>query len=306
MHIEDIIKHRNKGVTWMAMSRMCKGALTPNALRKAYYRHIDKPNVKILILDIETKPLLGWVWGLWDNNVALNQLEQDWSILSWSAKWLHDPDDKVMYNDNRKAKNLDDDRELLQEVWELLDQADIVITHFGEKFDIPKLFTRFAYHDMNKPSSFRQIDTKKIASTVFSFTSNKLEYLAKFLKVKHKKLTDRKFVGQDLWTGCIKGVKAAWDEMKLYNERDVIVLQEVYHRLKKWDKKINFDVYHNELINICPCCEGKSFTIHKHKPFIHTNTGKFDRLICVNPKCGHELKGKINHLSKEKRKSLKG
>ena len=306
MNIADIIKNRNKGMSWTEMSRLTKGKYTPNALRKTYYRYVNKPNVNILLLDIETKPLLAWVWGLWENNVALNQIEQDWSILSWSAKWLHDDDDQVMYADNRKAKDLDNDEELLKQIWELLDKADIVITHHGKKFDIPKLYARFAYHGMNKPSSFDHIDTKQIATNVFGFTSNKLEYLAKFLRVPHKKLTDRKFAGQDLWTGCIKGVKEAWDEMKAYNVRDTIVLQEVYHRLKKWDKKINFDVYHNDLENICQCCGGKSFTIHKHKPFIHTKTGRFDRLICTNPKCGHELKGKVNLLSKEKRASLKG
>mgnify|MGYP001562811409 CR=1 FL=1 len=302
--IKSLIELRNKGASWEDLKKQFKGR-TSNSLRKTFYRHIDKPAVRALVFDIETKPLLAYVWGLWDNNVALNQIENDWSVLSWSAKWLDAPDDEVMYADNRKSKDLDDDKSLLEQIWKLLDEADIVITHYGKKFDVPKLYARFIKHGMNPPSSFRHIDTKQIASSKFAFTSNKLEYLAKFLGVKHTKLTERKFAGQLMWTGCIKGIKAAWEEMKAYNIRDTIVLQEVFHVLKKWDKSINFDVYHDGLENVCTC-GGKSFIIHKLSPYIYTNTGKFDRLICTNSKCGKELKGKTNLLPMAKRKSLKG
>lgn len=302
--IQQLIQLRNKGATWDDLKKTFKGK-TSNSLRKTFYRHIDKPAVKILVLDIETKPLLAYVWGMWENNVALNQIESDWSVLSWSAKWLDAPDSEVLYMDNRKSKDLDDDKDILVGIWKLLDECNVVITHYGKKFDIPKLKARFAYHGMNPPSSFEHIDTKQIASNQFAFTSNKLEYLAKFLKVKHTKLTERKFAGQLMWTGCIKGIKEAWEEMKTYNIRDVIVLQEVYHVLKKWDKSVNYDVYHEGLENVCSC-GSKSFVPHKTNLYIYTKTGKFNRLICTNSKCGKELKDKTNLLSKEKRKSLKG
>ncbi len=46
---------------------------------------------KVLVFDIETKPLLGYVWSIWEQNVSLNMINTDWSVLSWSAKWLDDP-----------------------------------------------------------------------------------------------------------------------------------------------------------------------------------------------------------------------
>ena len=58
MEIENLIKYRQKGETWTSMAKKFKG-YTPNALRKAYYRNIRKPDVKVLIFDIETAPLLG-------------------------------------------------------------------------------------------------------------------------------------------------------------------------------------------------------------------------------------------------------
>ena len=42
---------------------------------------------KILIIDIETSPIMGKVWSLWKQNVSLDQIEEDWYIMSYAAKW---------------------------------------------------------------------------------------------------------------------------------------------------------------------------------------------------------------------------
>ena len=43
---------------------------------------------KILCFDIETLPLESYTWGLFDQNVGLNQIKTDWAALSIAAKWL--------------------------------------------------------------------------------------------------------------------------------------------------------------------------------------------------------------------------
>src|SRR5438270_11647207 len=129
---------------------------------------------KVLIFDIETKPMLGYVWSLWENNVSLDQLHSDWSVLSWSAKWLGDKPNQIMYADQRNAKNIDDDKRILKQIWQLLDEADIVITQNGKAFDHKKLNARFILQGLKPPSSYRIIDTMIIAKKHFAFTSNKL------------------------------------------------------------------------------------------------------------------------------------
>ncbi len=57
----------------------------------------------VLLLDIETAPIIGHVWGLWENNVGLNQIESDWHLLSWSAKYLESKDKKTVYGPHRKV-----------------------------------------------------------------------------------------------------------------------------------------------------------------------------------------------------------
>lgn len=80
---------------------------------------------KILTFDIETAPIQASVWRLFKENVGLNQIEQDWFVLSWAAKWFHE--NEVIYQDKRDSWDNEDDSDLLQGMWNLLDEADIVI-----------------------------------------------------------------------------------------------------------------------------------------------------------------------------------
>ena len=166
--IDQIVKLKSRGLSWDAISKKFKG-LTSNAVRKLYYRTIQKPSVKVLILDIESSPIISHVWDIWEQNVALNQIQQDWHILSFSAKWLHS--DEIIYKDQSNAKNIEDDKALLQEVWNLLDECDVCLTHNGIRFDIPKLNARFIQCGFPPPSSFRNIDTNRISRNKFNFTS---------------------------------------------------------------------------------------------------------------------------------------
>lgn len=256
----------------------------------------NKP--KVLIYDIETAPILGYVWGLWDNNVALNQIESDWHVLSWSAKWLGDPPNKVMYMDQRGAKNIEDDRDILKKIWLLLDEADIVVTQNGKSFDQKKLNARFILHGFQPPSSYKHIDTKLIAQKHFGFTSNKLEYMTDKLCVKYKKLKHTKYPGFEMWRQCMSGNISAWKEMERYNKHDVLALEELYNKLAPWDNSINFALYTDSLAEKCKCGGGLI-----KNGFYYTNVGKYQRYKCKG--CGSELRDRQNLLSEEKKKSIK-
>lgn len=256
-----------------------------------------KSGPKILFLDIETAPILGYVWQLFDQNVALNQIHTDWSILSWSAKWLHSKE--VLYMDVRGEKDLENDKKILKAMWSLLDEADIIVTQNGKKFDQKKLNARFIVHGFRPPSTYKHIDTLQIAKKHFGFTSNKLEYMASKLCTKYKKLAHKKFPGFELWRECLAGNVAAWDEMKRYNVRDTLVLEELYHKLMPWDgAAINFALYHPGEDHVC-ACGSKSF---QRRGFHFTQTGKFQRFQCRD--CGAWSRGRLNLISEESRSKL--
>lgn len=277
------------------------------AVKKKTVKAVTQPSVaqpsvtqpKVLIYDIETAPILGYVWRLWDQNLGLNMIEQDWHVMSWSAKWLDAPANEVMYMDQRNKRNIEDDKAILKEIWKLLDEADVVITQNGKKFDQKKLNARFILQGFQPPSSYKHIDTKQIASKIFGFTSNKLEYMTDKLCTKYKKLKHGKYPGFEMWQQCIKGNLEAWDEMELYNRYDVLSLEELYKKMIPWDNSINFNVYHDEDKHVCKC-GSEQFS---KNGFYFTSSGKFQKYRCKS--CGHESRDKTNLFSKDKRKSLR-
>lgn len=253
---------------------------------------------KILIFDIELAPIMAYVWGLFDQNIGLNQIVQDWYVLSWAAKWLGTPEAEVMYADQRDVEDLSNDYGIISQIWQLLDEADIVITQNGIRFDVKKLNARFLHHGFPAPSSFRHIDTLRIAKKNFGLTSNKLEYMTDKFCVKYKKLKHKDFQGMELWVECMKGNLAAFNSMEQYNRYDVLSLEELYLKMRRWDRTINFNVYHDGLTSICSC--GSKNLLHSG--YDYTNAARRERFICQD--CGHELISKKNVLSKEKKKSL--
>jgi uncharacterized protein YprB with RNaseH-like and TPR domain len=249
---------------------------------------------KVLYIDIETRPLLAWCWGLWDQNIGLNQIEKDWSILSYAAKWADS--DKVLYKDLRGVKDTENDTKLLKDIWKLLDLADVVIYQNGRRFDKKKINARFIMNDMKPPSSFKDIDTYCIAQKYFGFTSHKLEYMTDKLCTKYKKLKNSGF---ELWKRCMKGDTSAWKEMEKYNKHDVLSLEELYSKLRPWDTSVNFNMYHDELLNKCTCGTDKP---PQKNGYAYTKTCKYQRYKCVD--CGVETRGRKNLLDKDKSTSL--
>jgi len=253
---------------------------------------------KVLLFDIETAPIIAYIWGLYDQNVSIDQIKSDWHILSWSAKWLGT--DEMLYADNRASKNIENDKKILKQIWKLLNDADVVITQNGKKFDVKKLNARFIIHGFRPPSTFKHIDTLQLARKYFSFTSNKLEYLSNTLNKKFKKLTKRKFNGFELWKECLAGNKKAWDEMEKYNKRDVLALEEVYKKLIPWDSSVNFNHYFDESKPICSACGHTKFL---KNGYAYTQKGKFQKFTCRN--CGNLTRSTKNLFNKEKLAALR-
>lgn len=304
--IADLISRKEAGATYKDLVRCYKKqsgrevseeVIRSNIRRYGHnMRKVRKDNPRILFLDIETAPMLGFVWGLWDNNVALNQLHKDWHLLSWAAKWQGNKE--IMYQDQSSLDDIENDEDLCKGMWALMDEADILVTQNGKKFDIKKLNARFLHWGLPPPSSYRQIDTLEIAKRKFAFTSNKLEYMAaKFTKT--KKMTQRKFAGFELWKECLAGNQKAWDEMRKYNRQDIVTLEALYKRLAPWDNAIQLNVYAEDPKNICNCGSTK-FTA---SGFHYSNRGKYKRWKCNG--CNAETHDTENLISKEARKGLR-
>lgn len=238
---------------------------------------VDK--LKVLVLDVETSPLLVYVWQLKDQFVGLNQMVQDWHIMAWSAKWLGDPASKIVYYDQRNLK-VGNDLPILRPLWHLLNKADIVVTQNGKAFDAKKINARFMLLSMKPPSPYKHLDTYLIAKNAASFTSHSLEYLSERLCTKYKKLSHGKFPGLSLWRECLKGNKKAWDEMREYNIHDVLATEELYEKIKGWVPVSAPKLYNSPLkCSICGAMAQRRGRKLKGKTLVQ-------RVRCKSQECG--------------------
>lgn len=245
---------------------------------------MEPKQAKVLIFDIETSPLEVYAWDLGEQNISLAQVKKDWSVLAWGAKWLGKT--KTLYKDTRDNRDVRSDKNILEPLWKLLDEADIVVTQNGKSFDSRKLNARFIQHGMKPPSPYRHLDTYRIAKTVAEFTSHKLEYLTDKLCVKYKKLSHKRFPGLELWKQCLNGNRKAWAEMKRYNVHDVLSTEELYEKLKPWTPRSAPSVYFTDGSRKCGIC-GK-MALEK-RGYERLKAAVYQKMHCT--KCGAWSRG---------------
>lgn len=279
--------------------------ISKSSVNYYYERYMEENNIvddmktgpRVLVLDIETAPVLAHVWRLFKTNVGLNMIDQDWYMLSFAAKWFDS--DEIIYMDQRHAKNVEDDSDMLKVLWDLLDEADVLVTQNGRAFDLKKIRARMVIHGMKPFSGVKHIDTLEIAKRTFGFTSNKLEYMTDKLCSNVKKSKHAKFPGFELWKECLAGNQEAWEEMEDYNIGDILSLQELYIKLAPWSDRLpNFALYTDSEQFTCHC-GGHEF---EDDGFAYTEVSKFKQYKCTH--CGKHWRGRKNHITKIKSKML--
>lgn len=188
--------------------------------------------MKVLAWDIETSPHEVYRWGLFDQSpVGLSQIIRPGGVMCFAARWLGEPKSALV----TKSVHYDGHQEMVQYAWDLLNEADALLSWNGKGFDTRRMQTEFTMLGMTKPEPWAEIDMLKDVRREFAFPSNKLEYVAQTLlgkgKVSHE--------GFGLWLKCLAGDPKAWDRMLKYNAQDVHLLIELYEYLKGWIKTPN-------------------------------------------------------------------
>jgi ribosomal protein S27AE len=197
--------------------------------------------VRVLVYDIETSPNLGYVWGKWDQNVL--QFEHEWEILCFAYKWLGEREVHAVSREGQP-----DDRQVVTQLRNLFDEADVTVTHNGKAFDKKKANTRLIVHGLTPPSPYREVDTLQVARRQFAFNSNKLDDLCRMLGLPRKKQTG----GFKTWLGCMADDPKAWERMVRYNKADVVILERLYLRMRPW--VVNHPNLNLDRPEACPRC----------------------------------------------------
>jgi len=272
-----------KLASWLRVSpeiiKEAKKLYHKEKISTAVPKHKLEPHTtpRILLLDIETAPIRAFVWRLWKQNIYIDQIISEWFMLTWAAKWLLEPGVVSQKLTSEEARTEDDSR-IVQTLWYLLNEADIVIAHNGNQFDIPKIKSRFLVHGLPPTTYYQQVDTKQVAAKEFGFSSNKLDALAKIFGIDQKIETNFK-----LWSRCLDGEEKALSEMEFYNKHDVEILEEVYLHLRPYIKSHpNYNLFIDSNEPVCPHCGGKHLEFVGYYYF--TQTGKYKNYRCTD--CG--------------------
>lgn len=256
---------------------------------------------RILIFDTETSPMEIFTWGLYRNqHPQIHQVIKDWSFLCWSAKWLCESE---IFSGTVKPKEAHNrkDGSIIERIWGLFNEADIVAAHNAANFDVRRLNARFKVNGLGPPTPYRVIDTLKVAQKNFAYASHKLEWLCKQLNVDQKKDPQ----GFTLWVDCVSGekrAKKALARMQKYCDQDIRALEDLYMELAPWIKSgPNAGVYVETDRPICPnaACGSMDLT---YDGYYTTAVSKFRAFRC--DACGAVGRERKSVLSKAVRAGL--
>lgn len=258
---------------------------------------------RILVFDLENAPTEAAVWGMFKQFIRKEQIVSEWYMLSWSAKWLFEPE---IYSDvltpDESIQNAD--KRIMESLWTMIDQADILIGHNILGFDIQKMNTRFVVNGIMPPSSVQAIDTLLQARKNFAFSRNDLDYLCLQFGLSERKAHSG---GMERWLRCIKGDADALKEMEKYNRQDIAASEELYLAMLPWMKSHpNLALYMDQETDACHRCGSIDLDWLKKpngKPKCYvTNVNQYPEYRCN--KCDGNGRSRFSEMSKEDRRHI--
>jgi len=211
-----------------------------------------------LFFDIETSYCEGWFWRpSFKTQIGYEQIIKEASMICICYKWQGS--DKIYSMQWDKGE----DKEMAKKFYDVLLEADEVVGHNGDRFDLKWLRTRFLIHGIKSIPVIKSVDTLKISRSQFNFPSNRLDAIGKYLGFGGKK----EHKGIELWHDIIqRNNKRAMGEMIAYCKRDVELLEKVYLKLEGYAKsKTHIGVDYGNGKCSCPSCASENTRVSKYR-----------------------------------------
>jgi len=234
---------------------------------------------------------MAYVWGLFKQNVGLNQLIQPGRILCWAAKWYKEKG--IYFAAEWSEYRQVDGNAMIPQLHALLSEADAVVTYNGNKFDLPKIHGEVLALGLPPIPPSPSIDLYTTCRRL-GYPSGKLAYVARHLGLGAKGQT----AGFDTWVGAMEGIESDQRVMERYNKQDVRLLERLYTKLRPYIKTHPYLGDAEQGGANCPACGSKHV---QKRGFLRSRTLLTQRLNCQG--CGHWFKGtakKIIRVGKQK------
>ncbi len=232
--------------------------------------------MKILTIDIENRPNLGYVWSLWDQSLGLSQIVEVAETISFAAKW-HGKKEVEFYSTYHHGKE-----EMLAQAHRLLSEADVVVGYNSKGFDMKHLNREFVLAGMEPPAPYAQVDLMLVVKRTFKFTSNKLDFVSQQLNLGAKTA----HTGFQLWVDCMAGKEKAWSLMRKYNKQDVVITEKLYDKLLPWIPNHPTVGLYDDIEDSCPNCGSTNL---RREGKAYTSVSVFQRYQCMD--CSKWLRG---------------
>ena len=253
---------------------------------------------KVLFLDIETRfatlELQTYQLKQYSPYLPYKSVKEPVKIVCVAWKWEGDSTVQsysVVKDKERFNSDPSDDISVLYVIKELLEQADVMIAHNGDNFDLKMIRTRLVENNLSPANEPKTIDTLKLCRNRFRFLSNSLGYAAMTLGLDVEKGTPPS------WEDVHKGEPDIVRECERYCRQDVRVLEKVYNKIKPYRANgVNMGVFVEgvEEYHKCPSCASLDVI---RRGFSYTNLGKFQRFECKS--CGAFSRGSKNFNKNE-------
>ena len=248
---------------------------------------------KVGVLDIESLPLVCYSFEMYNVNIGIEQVISEICLLSWSGKFLNEPD---IYSDILTAEEAPkkDMERIVKSCWDFMSKCEVIIGHNFASFDGKMMNTFFLKFGL-PPLKYVIVDTLLVARNNFRFSSNKLSFINRELGIRDKISNE----GFRLWRLCHEGDQTSLNNMKDYNIGDIYSTEQLFYKVRPYVKNFNVALY-NEIDEYqCPVCGSEKL---KSNGFYYTNAGKYESILCED--CNCVSRKKQNLLDKDKKKSL--
>ena len=226
--------------------------------------------MKVLTVDIETRPNVVHTWGLYKQDVGMPQLRIPGRVISFAAKW-HGEKPVIFASEYHNGHE-----EMIAKAWALLDAADVVVHYNGSSFDMPWLKTEFLQAGLGMPAPWKDIDLYLVVKKNFRFPTNKLAYVTRELGLTGK----LQHTGHEMWVDIMEGdpdtQRKAWNLMRRYNKRDVVITEQLLDKLRPFIKFPNPLLY-DQAIDPETCQCGGTYI---KRGFAYTSVSAYQRYQC--------------------------
>lgn len=179
-------------------------------------------NSKILILDIERLPGLARVWEPRTRYIPPRSFVEWPKLLCWDARWYGQKEHIFA------AEWIDHD-EMLSKIWDLYNEASLVVTYNGISFDNRHLCSEWLEAGYRPPRPWKDVDLYKVVKR-FGFESKSLDSVTRRLGRPGKATS----YSMDCAFSAAEGNVRDQNRLRRYNQGDVELTEWLYDRLRGW------------------------------------------------------------------------